>query len=64
MPRHAKRCDHATIGRENLFRLQKYKDWSTVEFVETINLISLKERVLHDDSGNASIDALEWSKSA
>ena len=36
--RHAKRRHHATIGRGNIFRLRKDKDWSTVEFVETINL--------------------------
>ena len=39
-PRHAKRPDHATIGCGNIFRLRKDKDWTTVEFVETINLVS------------------------
>ena len=41
-PRHAESCDHATIGRGNIFRLWKEKDWITVEFVENIIFMSMK----------------------
>ena len=37
--RHAESRDHATIGRGNIFRLRKDKDWITAEFVEKFNFI-------------------------
>ena len=37
--RHAESRDHATIGRGNIFRLRKDKDWITVEYVEMFNFI-------------------------
>ena len=44
--RHAKRRDHTTIGRGNIFRLRKDKGWNNVEFVETISLNSMNDHFL------------------
>ena len=41
--RHAKSCNHATIGHGNILRMRKDKDWNTVEFVKTMSLNSMND---------------------
>ena len=60
--RQAKSRDHGIIGRGNIFRLWKDKDWKF--FVETMSLNSINENFFAGCSGNTSIDISERYKSA
>ena len=62
--RHAKSCDHVTIGCGNIFRLWKDKDWITVEFVEKFNFILGMTTYIHVDCRNISTGVSKRSKSA